>query len=132
MFTGRQRMRQPVTSWLFGSLWTVLLAEFPLLPRRFFLVTSMLGFAVSTPRAAMRWRSETLITLLRKHDLFVTTTYHEGTACQTWRHARYWTTGHGAQIDHICTCRFLSSKVRRSFVVSSTQLATTVVSDHDM
>eukprot|EP00971_Amphidinium_carterae_P174136 3451578-Amphidinium_carterae.1 len=89
-------------------------------------------FAVSTPKPSMRWRSEALVTLLRKHELFVTTTYHEGSACNTWRHARYWTTGHGAQIDHICACRFLTSKVRRSFMISSTQLATTVVSDHDM
>eukprot|EP00971_Amphidinium_carterae_P307399 6108942-Amphidinium_carterae.3 len=55
-----------------------------------------------------------------------------GTACHTWRHARYWTTGKGAQIDHICACRFLTSKVRRSFIIGSTQLATTVVSDHDL
>eukprot|EP00971_Amphidinium_carterae_P300206 5964686-Amphidinium_carterae.3 len=79
-----------------------------------------------------RWRSQHMSELFSKHHLFVFSTFHEGSAGDTWRHARFHASGKGAQLDHMAACGPTSRSCSRTCMISAAELATVTLSDHEM
>eukprot|EP00971_Amphidinium_carterae_P349273 6490935-Amphidinium_carterae.1 len=89
-------------------------------------------YATTVPQVRHRWRSQHMSELFSRHRLFVFSTFHEGSAGDTWRHARFHASGKGAQLDHMAACGPTSRSCSRTCMISAAELATVTLSDHEM